>query len=199
VTFSRNLCRVRVIHREIDNRQITITLDPQPECFLRSEGENMMHPRLELDKVAPDALKAVLQVSAYINNHSGLEPTLLHLVYLRASQINGCAWCIDMHTKDARALGETEQRLYQVSAWWDAPFYSDRDRAALAWTEAVTRIEGRVSDEVYEEAKKHFTAKELVNLTLAITQINVWNRFNVAFRNVAGSYQPNVRELKKSA
>ncbi len=144
-----------------------------------------MHPRLELDRVAPEALKAVLQVSAYIHNHSGLEPTLLNLVFLRASQINGCAWCIDMHTKDARALGETEQRLYEVSAWWDAPFYSDRERAALGWTEAVTRIEGRVSDEVYEEAKKHFSDKELVNLTLAITQINVWNRFNVAFRNVA--------------
>ena len=105
-----------------------------------------------------------------------------------------------MHTKDARALGETEQRLYEVSAWWDAPFYSDRERAALAWTEAVTRIaEGRVTDEVYKEANKHFTDKELVNLTLAITQINVWNRFNVAFRNVAGSYQPNVHELKRSA
>ena len=156
----------------------------------------MMRPRLEADKVAPEAFKAVLQVSAYINNHSGLEPALLNLVCLRASQINGCAWCIDMHTKDARALGETEQRLYGVSAWWDAPFYSDRERAALAWTEAVTRIEGRVADDLYEETKKHFTEKELVNLTLAI---NVWNRFNVAFRNVAGSYQPNVRELKKSA
>lgn len=158
-----------------------------------------MHPRLEIDKVAPDALKTVLQVSAYVHNHSGLEPTLLNLIDLRASQINGCAWCIDMHTKDARALGETEQRLYEVSAWWDAPFYSDRERAALALTEAVTRIEGRVSDEVYEQAKKHFTDKELVNLTLAITQINVWNRFNVTFRNVAGSYQPNVREVKKAA
>jgi AhpD family alkylhydroperoxidase len=168
-------------------------------AFAFRRRKNIMHPRLELDKVAPDALKAVLQVSAYINNHSGLEPTLLNLIYLRASQINGCAWCIDMHTKDARALGETEQRLYEVSAWWDAPFYSDRERAALAWTEAVTRIEGRVADEVYEEAKKHFSDRELVNLTLAITQINVWNRFNVAFRNVAGSYQPNVRELKKSA
>jgi len=159
-----------------------------------------MHPRSEPDKVAPDAFKVVLQVSAYINNHSGLEPKLLNLIFLRASQINGCAWCIDMHTKDARALGETEQRLYGVSAWWDAPFFSERERAALAWTEAVTQIaQGRVEDGVYEEAKKHFTDKELVNLTLAITQINVWNRFNVAFRNVAGSYQPNVRELKKSA
>ena len=159
-----------------------------------------MHPRLEYDKVAPDVLKAVLQVSAYVHNHSGLEPALLNLVFLRASQINGCAWCIDMHTKDARALGETEQRLYGVSAWWDTPFYSDRERAALAWTEAVTKIaEGHVKDEVYEEAKKQFSEKELVNLTLAVTQINVWNRFNIAFRNVAGSYQPNVRELKKSA
>ena len=159
-----------------------------------------MHPRVELNQVAPDALKAVLQVSAYINHHSGLEPTLLNLVCLRASQINGCAWCIDMHTKDARALGDTEQRLYEVSAWWDTPFYSDRERAALAWTEAVTRIaDGRVPEEVYQEATKYFPDKELVNLTLAITQINVWNRFNVAFRNVAGSYQPNVRELKKGA
>lgn len=156
-----------------------------------------MHPRLEIDKVAPEVLRTVLQVSAYINNHSGLETGLLNLVFLRASQINGCAWCIDMHTKDARALGETEQRLYAVSAWWDAPFFTDRERAALAYTEAVTRIEGRVSDEVFEEAKKHFNDKELVNLTLAITQINVWNRFNVAFRNVAGSYQPSVHELKK--
>src|SRR5438445_13186600 len=99
-----------------------------------------MHPRLELDKVAPEALKAVLQVSAYINNHSGLEPTLLNLVYLRASQINGCAWCIDMHTKAARAWRETEQRMYEVSAWRDAPFYSDRERAAMVWTASATRI-----------------------------------------------------------
>lgn len=186
--FSPNPPCLLVIYPDIGNRQIIYRIS---RTLRRSEGEKIMHPRLELDKVAPEALKAVLQVSAYINNHSGLEPALLNLVYLRASQVNGCAWCIDMHTKDARALGETEQRLYEVSAWWDAPFYSDRERAALAWTEAVTRIaESRVSDEAYEAAKKYFTDKELVNLTLAITQINVWNRFNVAFRNVAGSYQP---------
>lgn len=157
-------------------------------------------PRLQLGKIAPEALKAVLQVSAYINNHSGLEPSLLNLVYLRASQINGCAWCIDMHTKDARALGETEQRLYLVSAWREAPFYTERERAALAWTEAVTLVaKDHVPDDVYEEVKQHFTDKELVNLTLAITQINVWNRFNVAFRNIAGSYQPNIQQVKKSA
>lgn len=159
-----------------------------------------MQSRLEADKIAPEALKAVLQVQAYINNHSDLEPSLLNLVYLRASQINGCAWCIDMHTKDARALGETEQRLYLVSAWREAPFYTERERAALAWTEAVTLVaEDHVPDEVYEHAKSHFSDKELVNLTLAITQINVWNRFNVAFRNIAGSYQPNIHQLKKSA
>jgi AhpD family alkylhydroperoxidase len=159
-----------------------------------------MQARLQADKIAPEALKAVLQVQAYINHHSGLEPSLLNLIWLRASQINGCAWCIDMHTKDARALGETEQRLYAVSAWWDTPFFSDRERAALAWTEAVTLIaKDHVSDEVYERARKHFNERELVHLTLAITQINVWNRFNVAFRNVPGSYQPNMEQLKKTA
>jgi AhpD family alkylhydroperoxidase len=159
-----------------------------------------LKPRLQMDKAAPEALKAVLQVSAYLHNHSGLESSLLNLVFLRASQINGCAWCIDMHTKDARALGETEQRLYLTSAWREAPFYSERERAALAWTEAVTLVaKDHVPDEIYEEVKQHFNEKELVNLTLAITQINVWNRFNVAFRNIAGSYQPNPQQLKKSA
>jgi AhpD family alkylhydroperoxidase len=159
-----------------------------------------MQARLQADKVAPEALKAVLQVQAYINNHSGLEQSLLNLIWLRASQINGCAWCIDMHTKDARALGETEQRLYALNAWWDAPFYSERERAALAWTEAVTLVaKDHVPDEVYDHARKHFNEKELVNLTLAVAQINVWNRLNVAFRNVPGDYQPNLHELKKSA
>jgi len=159
-----------------------------------------MQARLQVDKVAPDAVKAVLQVQAYINNHSDLDPSLLNLIYLRASQINGCAWCIDMHTKDARAIGETEQRLYAVSAWWDTPFFTDRERAALEWTEVITLIaKDHVRDEVYERAKKHFNEKELVNLTLAVAQINVWNRLNIAFRNVPGSYQPNVQQLKKSA
>jgi AhpD family alkylhydroperoxidase len=159
-----------------------------------------LKPRLQMDKAAPEALKAVLQVSAYLHNHSGLESSLLNLVFLRASEINGCAWCIDMHTKDARAQGETEQRLYLTSAWREAPFYTERERAALAWTEAVTLVaKDHVPDEIYEEVKQHFNEKELVNLTLAITQINVWNRFNVAFRNVAGSYHPNPQQLKKSA
>jgi len=158
-----------------------------------------MQARLQADKIAPEALKAVLQMQAYINNHSGLDPSLLNLVWLRASQINGCAWCIDMHTKDARALGETEQRLYAVSAWWDTPFFTESERAALEWTEAVTLITNRISDEAYERVRKHFSEKELINLTLAVTQINVWNRLNVAFRNVPGAYQPQVQQLKKTA
>jgi AhpD family alkylhydroperoxidase len=154
-----------------------------------------MQARLDIEKIAdPEAVKAVLSVSAFLNNRSKLERSLLNLVYLRASQINGCAWCIDMHTKDARALGETEQRLYALNAWRDAPFYSERERAALAWTESVTLVaQTRVPDDVYEEAKKHFSDQELVNLTLAIAQINFWNRLNVAFRNVPGSYQPAKR------
>jgi len=156
--------------------------------------------RIKPDKIAPEAYKAVLQVQAYINNHSGLEPSLLNLIYLRASQINGCAYCIDMHTKDARALGETEQRLYELNAWRETPFFSERERAALAWTEAVTLVsQTRVPDEVYQEAKKRFTDHELVNLTLAVAQINVWNRLAIAFRAVPGTYQPNVQQLKKTA
>jgi len=159
-----------------------------------------MQSRLDAAHIAPEVYKAVLQVEAYVNHHSGLETSLLNLIRLRASQINGCAYCIDMHTKDARALGETEQRLYLLNAWREAPFYSERERAALAWTEAVTLVaHDHVPDEVFALAKEHFSEKELVNLTLAVTQINVWNRFSIAFRTVPGSYQPNVQELKKSA
>jgi AhpD family alkylhydroperoxidase len=115
----------------------------------------------------------------------------LELVKLRASQINGCAYCIDMHTKDARVGGETEQRLYALSAWRETPFYSDRERAAIAWTEAVTQVaEGHVPDEVYELARQHFTEKELVDLTLGIVAINGWNRLAISFRTVPGTYTP---------
>jgi AhpD family alkylhydroperoxidase len=115
---------------------------------------------------------------------------LLGLVKTRASQINGCAFCIDMHTKDARAAGETEQRLYALNAWRETPFYTDRERAALAWTEAVTLInEGHAPDDVYEEVRQRFTEEELVNLTLAIVSINGWNRLAIAFRALPGSYQ----------
>src|SRR5260370_38601589 len=148
-----------------------------------------MQARIDFQKVAPEAVKLLLTFQPYFKNQPGLEPALLNLVFVRASQINGCATCIDMHTKDARALGETEQRLYGLSAWREAPFYTDREQAALAWTEAVTLVsETHVPDEVFEQAREHFTDKELANLTLAITQINTGNRLNVAFRTVAGSY-----------
>jgi AhpD family alkylhydroperoxidase len=125
---------------------------------------------------------------------SGLDPGLLHLIKMRASQINGCAYCLDMHSKDARANGETEQRLYALNAWHETPFYSDRERAALAWTESVTSISrDHVPDALYEEARKHFTEEELVNLTLAVVAINGWNRLAISFRSVPGTYQPPAR------
>lgn len=149
-----------------------------------------MQPRIEYLKVAPGAYKAMLGLEQYIHN-CGLEPGLLDLVKVRASQINGCAYCLDMHTKDARARGESEQRLYELDAWWESPFYSERERAALEWTEAVTRItEGHASDDVYEHVRGHFTEQNLVHLTLAIVTINSWNRLAIAFRSVPGAYQP---------
>ena len=151
----------------------------------------MMQPRLDAHKAAPAAYKAMLNLEFYVGKSSGLEPSLLELVRLRASQINGCAFCIDMHTKDARAAGETEQRLYALSVWRETPFYTDRERAAMAWTEAITLIgEGHASDEVYEEVRQRFTEEELVNLTLAIVAINGWNRLSIAFRALPGTYQP---------
>jgi AhpD family alkylhydroperoxidase len=124
----------------------------------------------------------------------GLEPPLLDLVRTRASQINGCAYCIDMHTKDARERGESEQRLYALGVWRETSFYTERERAALAWTEAVTLItNGHVPDAVYEEVRQHFTEEELVNLTLAVVAINGWNRFAISFRTVPGTYQPTHR------
>lgn len=152
-----------------------------------------MQNRLDYAKVAPEGYKAMLALENYIK-HCGLEPSLLELVKIRASQINGCAFCLDMHTKDARARGETEQRLYTLSAWKETPFFSERERAALAWTETVTRVaDTHVPDTAYEQARSHFTEKELVDLTLAIAAINGWNRLSIAFRKVAGSYQPPVR------
>jgi len=149
-----------------------------------------LEPRLRYGKVAPGVYKAMLGLENYVNN-CGLEPVLLDLVRLRASQINGCAFCIDMHAKDLRAAGESEQRVYMLDAWRESPFYSDRERAALAWTEAVTLITAEhVPDEVYEQARQHFSEEELANLTLAIIAINGWNRLNVSFRTVPGGYQP---------
>jgi AhpD family alkylhydroperoxidase len=149
-----------------------------------------MKERLDYMKAAPEGFKAMRNLEMYCRQ-SGLEPALLELVKTRASQINGCAFCLDMHTKDARAHGETEQRLYTLPAWRETPFFTDRERAALAWTEAVTLVaETHVPDEVFEEVRKHFTEPELANLTLAIATINSWNRLSIAFRAVPGTYQP---------
>jgi AhpD family alkylhydroperoxidase len=150
-----------------------------------------MRSRIEYIKAAPELFKAMRPLDDYVRN-CGLEPSLIDLVLIRASQINGCAYCIDMHTKDARARGETEQRIYELDAWRETPFYSEREMAALAWTEAVTLItDGHVPDDVYEEARKQFTEVELVNLTVAISLINAWNRLSIAFRSVPGRYRPS--------
>jgi AhpD family alkylhydroperoxidase len=138
-------------------------------------------------------MKAVSDLHAYVRR-CGLDHNLLELIKLRASQINGCAWCMDMHSKELRAAGETEQRLYLLSAWQESPFYSQRERAALAWTEALTRLtDGNVPDDVFALARGQFTEEELVKLTLAIVAINGANRINIAFRTVPGNYQPAAR------
>ncbi|MGH7670513.1 MAG: carboxymuconolactone decarboxylase family protein [Gemmatimonadaceae bacterium] len=149
-----------------------------------------MTQRINHRSAAPDAIKALSALEAYVHA-SGLDARLLDLVKIRASQINGCAWCLDMHTKDARADGETEQRLYALPAWRETPFFTDQERAALAWTEAVTLInQGPVSDAVYTEARRHFSEKAMVDLTMAVIAINGWNRLNVSFQTPVGSYQP---------
>ncbi|HEV2731069.1 MAG TPA: carboxymuconolactone decarboxylase family protein [Terriglobales bacterium] len=159
-----------------------------------------MQSRFDGAKVAPGGYHALLGLETYLHQ-SSLELPLLHLIKLRASQINGCAYCIDMHWKDLRAIGETEQRLYGLDAWRESPYYSDRERAALAWTEAVTRItDGHAPDWVYAEVHPHFSEKELADLTLAIATINAWNRLAIASRAEPGKYQPaKVHEVKKSA
>ncbi len=147
-------------------------------------------PRIDYRKLSPEAVEAQLAVERYARS-SGLETRLLELVRLRASQLNGCAYCVDMHTKDARVEGETEQRLYAASVWKEAPFFTARERAALAWTEAVTLVShDHVPDQVYEIARREFSEKELIGLTMAIIAINGWNRLAVSFRTPAGTYQP---------
>jgi AhpD family alkylhydroperoxidase len=132
----------------------------------------------------------MLGLETYLHQ-SGLETKLLDLIRLRVSQINGCAYCLDMHWKDLRAAGETEQRLYGLDAWRESPYYTERERAALGWAEAVTLVtEGHVPDEVFEEAHQHFKDEDLANLTLAVVAINGWNRLNIALRTVPGTYQP---------
>jgi AhpD family alkylhydroperoxidase len=152
-----------------------------------------MKPRMEYWKVAPGAFKAMSSLESYLRE-SGLDHRLLHMIKLRASQINGCAYCIDMHWKDARAAGESEQRLYGLDGWRESPYYSDRERAALEWTEALTNINaphtGHVPDAVYDAVRGHFSEKELADLTWAVAAINAWNRLSIALRSEPGKYKP---------
>ena len=149
-----------------------------------------MEQRINVAKKGHSAIKALYGLGNYLAK-SPIEESLLNLIYFRVSQVNGCAFCLDMHSKDLRVNGEPEQRLYVLDAWRDAPFYTERERAALAWAEAVTKITGgNVPDEIYSAARKEFSEEELIDLTLAVVTINCYNRINIAFRTTAGSYQP---------
>ncbi|HEY1289741.1 MAG TPA: carboxymuconolactone decarboxylase family protein [Burkholderiales bacterium] len=158
-----------------------------------------MKPRIDFARVSPKVLQAMYGLQNTVNG-SGLEHNLLELVKMRASQINGCAYCLDMHSKDARAAGETEQRLYLLDAWRETSLYSERERAALEWTEALTRIgDGHVPDAVYAGVREHFSEEDLVKLALAVVAINGWNRLAIAFRAQAGSYRPGMSGRARTA
>ena len=150
--------------------------------------------RMNYQAAAPDVMTAMIGLETYLARQSrredGVDKPLMELIKIRVSQINQCAYCLDMHTKDARALGETEQRIYALSAWRETPFFSDRERAALAWAEANTLLPQGVSQQLFEEVREYFSESQLANLTLAIATINAWNRLGVSFAPVPGSYQP---------
>jgi AhpD family alkylhydroperoxidase len=153
-----------------------------------------MEMRLDYMKVQPEAFQTLMRLEGYVKN-SGLDHNLLELVKIRASQINGCAFCLDMHTKDALAMGETTQRLFLLNAWREAPFYTEAERAALALTEAVTKIsDAGVPQELYEQVRQHFDEGQYVNLIMAINAINSWNRIAISTEMVPGGYQPAVRK-----
>jgi AhpD family alkylhydroperoxidase len=155
---------------------------------LRRGGYDIMKARIDLTHISPGIMHAMLGLERQVHQ-SGLDETLLNLVRMRASQINGCAYCLDMHSKDARAGGETEQRLYGLNAWREAPYYTPRERAALEWTEALTLVtEGHVPDDVFERVREQFSEDEIAHLSLAVVAINGWNRLNVAARTVPGGY-----------
>ncbi|HXS35627.1 MAG TPA: carboxymuconolactone decarboxylase family protein [Flavipsychrobacter sp.] len=154
-----------------------------------------MKQRINAIEKGQEAFKAMYGLGTYLSK-CRIEQSLLDLIYYRVSQINGCAYCLDMHSKDLRVLGETEQRLYVLDAWREAPFYSDRECAALAWAEAVTNVtQGHVPDEVYEQARKEFSEEELIDLTMGVITINCYNRLNVAFRVKAGGYKPGIHAV----
>jgi AhpD family alkylhydroperoxidase len=175
-------------------------MNPVIQIFINQIMGGTMKERIHYASAAPGAYKAMLGLEHYLHG-CGLEESLLHLIKLRTSQINGSGYCLDMHSKDLRAIGENEQRLYSLDAWRECPYYTDRERAALAWTEAVTLItNGHVQDDVYEEVRQHFSEKEVADLTLAVATINGWNRLAIAGRTVPGTYQPaKLQEVKKGA
>jgi len=158
-----------------------------------------MPQRFDYVKTAPGIYHAMRGLENYLHE-CGLEQSLLHLIKFRASQINGCAYCLDMHWKDLKSIGETDQRLYELNAWEESPFYSDRERAALAWTEAVTRVaDSRVPDQLYEEVRNQFSEKEIADLTLAVAAINAWNRLAISARMTPGTYEVPKAGRQKSA
>lgn len=158
-----------------------------------------MEQRINFQNVNPGAMQAMYGLEKYLASCS-VEQTLLHLIKMRVSQINGCAYCLDMHSKDLRAIGETEQRIYLLEAWREAPFYTERERAALAWAESVTLVsQTHVPDDVFAEASRHFSESELADLTLAVVAINGWNRLSISFRTTPGTYQPAHRHQPASA
>ncbi|VXC24790.1 carboxymuconolactone decarboxylase family protein [Pseudomonas sp. 9Ag] len=150
--------------------------------------------RMNYQAAAPDVMTAMIGLETYLARQSrredGIDKPLMELVKIRVSQINHCAFCIDMHTRDARAIGETEQRIYALSAWRETPFFTERERAALAWAEANTLLPNGIEQALFDEVRQQFSEAQLANLTLAIATINTWNRFGVSFAPVPGSYQP---------
>jgi AhpD family alkylhydroperoxidase len=170
--------------------QTLTTRIPPAGDYEIDEHTQPQQARLDYVRIAPEAIRAQLGLEAYVRG-SGLESSLIELVKLRASMINGCAYCVDMHTKDARFAGETEQRLYAVAVWREAPFFTSRERAALSWTDALTDIaHGHVTDQLFREVRSHFSERELVDLTMVVVTINGWNRLAVSFRTPVGDYVP---------
>jgi AhpD family alkylhydroperoxidase len=158
-----------------------------------------MNPRIDITKTGTKAVQALLHTQQFVN-HCGIEYSVLEFVKMRASQINGCAYCLDMHSKDMRAAGESEQRIHLLPAWREVPFYSERERAALEWTEALTLLtEGHAPDDVYQRVRAQFSEEEIVNLTLAVAAINSWNRLCVSLRVPAGTYQPKAQARAANA
>jgi AhpD family alkylhydroperoxidase len=178
----------------------TMTQEESPGGERKATNPQAQHAmRIEYPRVTPGAMRAHLGLERYVRA-SGLEESLVHLVRLRASYLNGCAYCVDMHTKDARYAGESEQRLYAVPVWRETPFFTPRERAALAWTEAVTAlVGGGVSDELFAETRKEFGEEELVNLTMAVIAINGWNRLSIAFRAPVGAHVAGAVHMPEGA